>query len=80
MNTAELKLELFRKLDTLEKSKLEQVYGILMNFFSKDNDLTEWNNLSKIQQQGLLDAIKEMDNSEGLEHQTVIEKFRKKYV
>jgi hypothetical protein len=41
MSTAELKLKLIRKIDTLEKSKLEEVYGILINFINQDNDLTD---------------------------------------
>ena len=79
MNTAELKLKLFREIDILEKSKLEQVYGLFVNFINEEIDTEEWKSLSKIQQKGLLDAIDEMDSSEGIEHKTIIEKYKKKY-
>ena len=79
MNTAELKLKLFREIDILEKSKLEQVYGLFVNFINEEIDTEEWKSLSKVQQKGLLDAIDEMDSSEGIEHKTIIEKYKKKY-
>ncbi|MDP2088303.1 MAG: hypothetical protein Q8J84_02765 [Flavobacteriaceae bacterium] len=79
MSTAELKLKLFREIDTLEKSKLEQVYGLLLNFINKENDTEEWNSLSKAQQKGLIDAIEEMNISDGVDHKVVIEKYKKKY-
>jgi hypothetical protein len=79
MSTAELKLKLFREIDTLEKSKLEQIYGLVLNFINKDNDTEEWNNLSPTQQRGLLDAIEELNSSEGIDHKKVMEKYKNKY-
>lgn len=79
MSSAEIKLKLFRKLDTLDKSKLEEAYGILMNFFNQDNDETEWTNFSKQQQQGIIDAANEMDKTNGLDHQSVIDKYKQKH-
>jgi len=80
MSTSELKLKLFREIDTLEKSKLEQIYGLVLNFINNDNDDTEeWNTLTTTQQKGLLDAIKEMNSSEGIEHKKVMAKYKNKY-
>jgi len=79
MSTAELKLKLFREIDTLEKSKLEQIYGLVLNFINKDNDTEEWNTLSSAQQKGLLNAIEEMNSSEGIDHKKVMEKYKNKY-
>ena len=79
MNTAELKLKLFREIDTLEKSKLEQVYGLLFNFIHQENDTEEWNSLSKTQQKGLIDAIDEMNSSEGVDHKSIMKKYKAKY-
>lgn len=79
MSTAELKLKLFREIDTLEKSKLEQIYGLVLNFINKDNDTEEWNALTTTQQKGLLDAIEEMNSSEGMDHKKVMEKHKNKY-
>ncbi|NRT11898.1 hypothetical protein [Flavobacterium sp. 14A] len=79
MSTAEIKLKLFREIDTLDQSKLEQVYGLLFNFLNKENDTEEWNSLSQMQQSGLLEAIEELDSSEGIDHQSIMDKFRKKH-
>lgn len=79
MSTAELKLKLFRELDLLEKSKLEQVYGLLLNFINQENATSQWDSLSKKQQEGLLNAINEMKTSDGKNHSEVMQKFRNKY-
>jgi hypothetical protein len=79
MSTAELKLKLFREIDTLEKSKLEEIYGLVLNFINKDNDTEEWNTLTKTQQKGLLNALEEMNSSDGIDHKKVMEKYKNKY-
>ena len=79
MGTAEIKLKLFREIDLLDESKLREVYGLLFNFLNKENDTEEWNALSLVQQTGLLNAIDELNSSEGVDHKTIMDKFRKKY-
>lgn len=79
MDTSELKLKLFRQIDTLEKSKLEQVYDLVLKFIHTEHGTKQWDSLSKAQQQGLLDAVEEMNHSEGIEHQSVIDKYKQKY-
>lgn len=79
MSTAEIKLKLFREIDLLDESKLREVYGLLFNFLNKENDTEEWNALSLVQQTGLLNAIDELNSSEGTDHKTIMDKFRKKY-
>ncbi|HSN48828.1 MAG TPA: hypothetical protein VLR29_08715 [Flavobacterium sp.] len=79
MSTAELKLKLFREIDNLEKTKLEQIYGLVLNFVNKDDDTEDWNALTATQQKGLLDAIEEMNSSDGIDHKKVMEKHKKKY-
>ena len=79
MSTAELKLKLFREIDMLEKSKLEQIYGLVYNFLHKENDTEEWNSLSKEHQKGLIDSINEMNSSEGIDHKKIMEKYKSKY-
>ena len=79
MNTAELKLKLFREIDTLDKSKLEQVYGVLLNFMNKNNNEEDWNSLSNAQKNGLLDAVNEMSNSDGIDNDMLLKKYTDKY-
>ena len=79
MNTSELKLKLFRQIDSLEESSLEDLYGVLINFLNGKKDIEDWTHLSDNQKQGIVDAVKEMDSGKGITHNEVINKFRKKY-
>ena len=57
MTVSELKLRLFRQIDNLDKSKLEELYGVVTNYINSKKDLSEWDKLSDFQKRGLLDAI-----------------------
>ncbi|NPA37422.1 MAG: hypothetical protein GXO47_11300 [Chlorobi bacterium] len=79
MDTAELKLVLFRKIDSLDSEKLQEVYGWLENYLNSHIDMQEWDNLSNEQKQGLYDAISDVDKGNWIAHEDVMEKYRKKY-
>ena len=79
MTVYELKLRLFRKIDTLDKSKLEEVYGVLTNYINGQKDISEWDKLSDNQRHGILNAIEEVETGNGIPNQVVLNKFRKKY-
>jgi hypothetical protein len=79
MTISELKLRLFRRIDTLDKSKLEEVYGVLTNYINGQKDISEWDKLPDSQQHGILNAIAEVDEGKGVPNKVVLESFRKKY-
>jgi hypothetical protein len=79
MTVSDLKLKLFRQIDTLEKNKLEEIYGVLLNYINGQKDVTEWNKLSDTQKKGIIDSIDELESGKGIPNKVVIEKFRKKY-
>jgi len=79
MNTADLKLKLFRTLDNLDQKTLEELYGIILNHVNSKDDVDEWNNLTSTQQEGLKESLKQLDNNEGIPHNQVMEDNRKKY-
>ncbi|HZK93508.1 MAG TPA: hypothetical protein VFC67_04810 [Prolixibacteraceae bacterium] len=79
MTVSDLKLKIFRQIDSLEKNRLEELYGILTNFMNGQNDINDWGQLTKEQQQGMLDAIDEIDSGKGIPHEKVMEDIRKKY-
>ena len=79
MNDAEIKLELFRKIDMLEESELEEVYGILLNFLNSKNDYNEWDQLTNEQKDAILYGVKELDEGMGILHENLMEKYKKKY-
>jgi len=79
MTVSDLKLKIFRQIDSLEKSRLEEFYGLLMNYVNGKKDIYDWDKLSNTQKQGILDAIDELDSEKGISNKLVIDKFRKKY-
>jgi hypothetical protein len=79
MTVSDLKLKLFRQIDSLEKSKLEEIYGVLLNYINGQKDISDWDKLSDNQKQGILDSINELESGKGIQNKVVIDKFRKKY-
>ena len=80
MDASELKLRIFREIDSLERGKLQEVYGYLQNFMRSDKDLSDWENLSVDQKEGLIGAINDLDEGKGILHEELISKYRKKYL
>ncbi|MDP4189755.1 MAG: hypothetical protein Q8907_17060 [Bacteroidota bacterium] len=79
MTVSDLKLKLFRQIDNLEKNKLEEVYGLLINYINGQKDISDWEKLSDNQKNGILNAIEEIENGKGIPNKTILDKFRKKY-
>lgn len=79
MTVSDLKLKLFRQIDTLEKRKLEEIYGVLINIINGQKDISDWDKLSDNQKHGILNAIDEIEGGKGIPNKLVLDKFRKKY-
>jgi len=79
MTVSDLKLKLFRQIDNLEENKLEEVYGLLINYINGQKDVSEWEKLSENQKNGILNAIDEIESGKSIPNKIVLEKFRKKY-
>jgi len=79
MNIAELKLKFFRQIDGLDKDKLEEAYGVLLNYINSKDDLDEWNNLTVEQQKGIIDSIEQLEDNQGISHKNVMNKYKNKY-
>ncbi|MBC8004319.1 MAG: hypothetical protein H7X84_02505 [Verrucomicrobia bacterium] len=78
-NVSDLKLEIFRQIDSLKKDRLEEIYGILVNFINTEKDVADWEKLTEEQQRGIVDAIDEIDSGKGIVHTKVMQNIRKKY-
>ncbi len=79
MNTSELKIKLFRQIDSLDNNRLEELYGILINYINGQKEIYNWNKLTKNQRKGIIAAIDEIDTGKVIPHEKVIAKHRKKY-
>lgn len=79
MTVSDLKLKLFRHIDSLEKSKLEEIYGVLINYINGQKDVSDWDRLSDNQKNGIFEAIDEIEAGKGIPNEIVLDKYRKKY-
>jgi len=80
VTTADLKLKIFRQLDSLQKNRLDEVYGLLMNYFRGQKDIDDWDNLSKEQKQGIIDAVEQLEQGKNISHQKVMKKVRMQHI
>lgn len=79
MTVSDLKLKIFRQIDSLEKHRLEEFYGVLINYINEKKDISDWAKLTVEQKQGIFDAIEEIDLGKGISNEKVMSKIRKKY-
>ena len=79
MNTSDLKLKIIRKIDSHDKSKLEDFYDVLVNFVNGQKDLSEWKELTNDQTQGILDAVSQVESGKIIAHDKIVAKYSNKY-
>lgn len=79
MTVSDLKLKLFRQIDSLEKDRLEELYGVLINYINEKKDLSDWNKLTEVQKRGIFDAIEEKESGKGIPNDAVMSRIHKKY-
>jgi hypothetical protein len=79
MTIADLKLKIFREVDSLEKGRLEEVYGLLTNYLRGNMDIDDWGHLTEEQKQGIIEAIEDIEQGKGTPHNKIMADIRKKY-
>ena len=79
MTVSDLKLKIFRQIDSLERNRLEELYGVLLNFINEKKDIGDWERLTEEQKQGIFDAIEEIELGKGIPNEKVMSKIRSKY-
>jgi hypothetical protein len=79
MTASDLKLKIFRQIDSLEGKRLEELYGVLLNFINNKKDVSDWSRLSDEQKQGIYNAIEEIDAEKGIPNAKIISKIRNKF-
>jgi hypothetical protein len=79
MTVSDLKLKIFRQIDSLEKNRLEELYGVLINYINEKKDISDWDRLTEEQKQGIFDAIEEIETGKGISNEKVMSKISRKY-
>ena len=80
MTIADLKLKIFRQVDSLEGNRLEEFYGILLNYLNSNSDTSDWQKMPDSQKNGILDAVEEINGGKGIPHKEMMAKIRSKYL
>lgn len=79
MKAAEIKVDLFIKVDSLKPNQLKQVYGIVQNYLNGLNNVEEWEHLSCIQKQKLEEGIEQSNQGLTRPLLEITTRLRKKY-
>ena len=79
MTASDLKQKIFRQIDSFEQNKLEEFYGILLNYVNGQQDISEWDILTGVQKTGIYEAIQEIEADKGIPSNVVLEKLHAKY-
>ena len=79
MSSAELKVEIFRKIDGLDDISLNKIYKYIIELMDKNIQSEDWNILSDTQQLGIMEALTSVEDGKTSSHQEVISKFKKQY-
>jgi hypothetical protein len=78
MTVSDLKLKLCRQIDSLEKDRLEELYGVLINYINGKKDLSG-SKLTEARKQGIFDALEGIESGKGIPNEAVMSKIQKKY-
>lgn len=72
-------MKIFRQIDTLEKNRLEELYGVLMNFTNGQKEPGDWEKFTEAEKKGINEAIDEIDSGKGIPNENVMNNIRRKY-
>ena len=72
MDTSELKIELFRKIDSLSAERLQKVYGKILNYLNSQDDMEERETLNENEKQAILDGIDQLEQGKTHPHDHVM--------
>lgn len=78
MRSSEIKLDFFRKIDSLRGEKLREAYGILVNYLNS-HEIDHWSELSEDEKASIEKGLSQIDKGMGKPHSEVMAKFIKKY-
>ena len=80
MSTEELKLQIFRQVDSLDGSRLREFYGIMLNYLNSKKDTAEWVDVSDVELLGIEEAINELHQNRGISNEQVMANIKEKYI
>lgn len=77
MNLAEIKLDLFRKIDSLKEDRLKEAYGVFLNYLNGTGD--HWAELSEGEKSSIEEGLAQIKAGKVTPHNEVMTGFRQRY-
>lgn len=78
MTASELKVDLYRIIENLKLDQLNEISGLIKNYVQSSDEEAEWNSMSDIQKEGLMQAKYSIQKNNGTIHSEVMKQFRQK--
>lgn len=75
MTPAELKLDLFKKLDSFDETKIKDIYGSILNIFNENETYEEWDLISEKEQTRTIKSEEQFHKGQYKQHKEIISKF-----
>jgi len=79
MKEAELKIDLFNRIEHADSKQLREIYGLLINYFNGQDSEEEWDLLPDAHKQQILKGLEEADAGLGIPAKEVSNRLREKY-
>jgi len=80
MEEAALKEDLIDRIEHADGKQLQEIYGLLINYFNRqDKDTEEWDLLPEYQKKRILESLAEADAGLGTPLEEVVKNTRNKY-
>lgn len=79
MKTFDLRNELHKQIDSLDKAHLNYLYGNLQNLIQGDIDGTVWENMPDEQRLGIMQGVEQAENGKVTNHDDVMRNIKKEY-
>lgn len=80
MNSTQLKIDLKSKIDMLQKKQLDELEVIIEDLIQIKNKKNDWDTLSELEKNGILDAINDLKINGGIEQEKMIKNIRTKII
>ena len=79
MTTTQIKSDLIKKIERLNSTHIQEVYGMLLNYLNSKKSFDNWNQLTENQKESIEEGLSQLDKGLGIRHKEVMTKYRKKY-
>lgn len=80
MSVADIKSKIIQQMDSFDENRLEELYGFFQNHINSQNDIDDWSILTTEQQNGIGQAIDEINQGKGIPHDLVMSNIRQRFL